>query len=149
MVSLESRWLAGRGSDEGDPLQGMKPERYGSSGHDLTICQQQEVTMFRVSLCLFIAAVCLTPCLGQAQQQPPQAPHMTFFVTSAGSGKGGDLGGLEGAEFVSWATGFEGAAGVFVGQDDDFVWVQNFGGLGHEMNAAEDDDFGGCFGGLL
>ncbi|MBV8746717.1 MAG: lectin [Xanthobacteraceae bacterium] len=31
-------------------------------------------------------------------QQPPQAPNMSFFVTSAPIGKGGDLGGLEGAD---------------------------------------------------
>jgi hypothetical protein len=31
-------------------------------------------------------------------QQGPQSPNMTFFVTSVGSGKGGDLGGLEGAD---------------------------------------------------
>jgi hypothetical protein len=35
---------------------------------------------------------------GQAQQPPPQSPNMTFFVTSIGPGKGGDLGGLEGAD---------------------------------------------------
>ena len=35
---------------------------------------------------------------GRAQQPPPQAPNMTFFVTSAGLGKGADLGGLEGAD---------------------------------------------------
>ena len=42
----------------------------------------------------------------QAQQQAapaappplPQAPNMTFFVTGAGSGKGADLGGIEGAD---------------------------------------------------
>jgi hypothetical protein len=34
----------------------------------------------------------------QAQQQPPQSPNMTFFVTSVGPGKGADLGGLEGAD---------------------------------------------------
>src|SRR5262245_63824120 len=34
----------------------------------------------------------------QAQQKPPQAPDMTFFVTGAGPGKGGDLGGIEGAD---------------------------------------------------
>ena len=28
----------------------------------------------------------------------PQQPPMTFFITSAGSGKGADLGGLEGAD---------------------------------------------------
>jgi len=31
-------------------------------------------------------------------QQIPQAPNTTFFVTSAGPGKGGDLGGLAGAD---------------------------------------------------
>ena len=31
-------------------------------------------------------------------QQAPQAPNMTFFVTSAGPGKGADLGGLAGAD---------------------------------------------------
>jgi hypothetical protein len=31
-------------------------------------------------------------------QQIPQAPNMTFFVTSAGPGKGADLGGLAGAD---------------------------------------------------
>ena len=40
--------------------------------------------------------------VSQAQQpappQLPQSPSMTFFVTSAGSGKGADLGGLEGAD---------------------------------------------------
>jgi hypothetical protein len=35
---------------------------------------------------------------GAQAQQVPQAPNMTFFVTSAGSGKGGDLGGLAGAD---------------------------------------------------
>jgi hypothetical protein len=34
----------------------------------------------------------------QAQQPPPQSPNMTFFVTSIGPGKGGDLGGIEGAD---------------------------------------------------
>jgi hypothetical protein len=34
----------------------------------------------------------------QAQQAPPQSPNMTFFVVSAGPGKGADLGGLEGAD---------------------------------------------------
>src|SRR5438105_1482935 len=33
-----------------------------------------------------------------AQQQPPQAPNMTFFVTSVGPGKGANLGGLDGAD---------------------------------------------------
>ena len=35
---------------------------------------------------------------GAHAQQAPQSPEMTFFVTSAGPGKGADLGGLEGAD---------------------------------------------------
>jgi hypothetical protein len=34
----------------------------------------------------------------QAQQQMPQSPDMTFFVTGTGLGKGADLGGVEGAD---------------------------------------------------
>src|SRR5262249_14782315 len=34
----------------------------------------------------------------QAAPQLPQAPNMTFFVTSLGPGKDADLGGLEGAD---------------------------------------------------
>jgi hypothetical protein len=44
----------------------------------------------------------------QAQQPPPQSPNMMFFVTSIGPGKGGDLGGLEGADRYchrSWRNG--------------------------------------------
>src|SRR5262244_1181247 len=37
---------------------------------------------------------------GAYAQQAPQSPDMTFFVTSAGPGKGADLGGLEGADGV-------------------------------------------------
>ena len=33
-----------------------------------------------------------------AQQQAPQSPNMTFFVAGSGPGKGGDLGGLAGAD---------------------------------------------------
>ena len=47
-----------------------------------------------------IAAVVLTVSAGRAQQPPPQAPNMTFFVSSTGSGKGADLGGLEGPELA-------------------------------------------------
>jgi hypothetical protein len=45
------------------------------------------------------ATVLLFGVSGGAQaQQVPQSPNMSFFVTSAGSGKGGDLGGLAGAD---------------------------------------------------
>jgi len=45
-----------------------------------------------------VAAMMLVASAGRAQQPPPQGPNMTFFVTSAGLGKGADLGGLEGAD---------------------------------------------------
>jgi hypothetical protein len=48
-----------------------------------------------VATVAFSAAACLHV---QAQQLPPQSPDMTFFVTGNGPGKGGDLGGLEGAD---------------------------------------------------
>jgi hypothetical protein len=44
-----------------------------------------------------LASVVLLSVAGQARAQAPQG-DMTFFVTSAGSGKGGDLGGLAGAD---------------------------------------------------
>ena len=38
-----------------------------------------------------------------AQATPEQQPVLTFFITSAGSGKGADLGGLEGADRICQA----------------------------------------------
>jgi hypothetical protein len=53
----------------------------------------------RFGLAITSAVFSLAACLhAQAQQPPPQAPNMTFFVTSNGPGKGADLGGLEGAD---------------------------------------------------
>ena len=46
-------------------------------------------------LALSLTAACLT--LAGCATQPPTGP-MSFFVTSAGSGKGADLGGLAGAD---------------------------------------------------
>lgn len=48
----------------------------------------------------WLAAAGVTMLLGCAGMQPPQpsAKDMTFFVTSAGPGKGADLGGLDGAD---------------------------------------------------
>jgi hypothetical protein len=46
-----------------------------------------------------VASVVFGALVGSAQaQQAPQSPNMTFFVTSAGPGKGADLGGLAGAD---------------------------------------------------
>ena len=44
-------------------------------------------------------AACGLLAAGLAQTQAPMEP-MTFFLTSAGSGNGGDLGGLEGADAI-------------------------------------------------
>jgi hypothetical protein len=51
-----------------------------------------------VTIAVSAAVVAFGAAAGWAQQPPPQAPSMTFFVTSAGLGKGADLGGLEGAD---------------------------------------------------
>jgi hypothetical protein len=45
-----------------------------------------------------VVAMMLIVPAGRTQQPPPQSPDMTFFVTSAGLGKGADVGGLEGAD---------------------------------------------------
>src|SRR5579863_8871173 len=52
--------------------------------------------MRRVRLLVAILAGAMGLPAALAQQAPPAA--MTFFVTSVGIGKGGDLGGLEGAD---------------------------------------------------
>jgi hypothetical protein len=54
----------------------------------------------KTKLHVFILASSAFVALGAAAlaQQAPQAPNMTFFVTSAGAGKGADLGGLTGAD---------------------------------------------------
>ena len=61
------------------------------------VCKNQ---LFKTSCLAFasVAALSLGSTAGWAQQPPPQSPNMTFFVTSAGPGKGADLGGLEGAD---------------------------------------------------
>ena len=48
----------------------------------------------------FVAGALAAPAHAQqpAAPQPPQSPDMTFFVTGAGPGKGGDLGGIEAAD---------------------------------------------------
>ena len=53
--------------------------------------------MLRLPLLASVALMSLDAGV-QAQQAAPQAPNMTFFVTSSGPGKGADLGGLEGAD---------------------------------------------------
>lgn len=52
-----------------------------------------QFTQVRISLAV-VATLGLAACAGMA----PGPQNMTFFVTSAGPGRGGDLGGLEGAD---------------------------------------------------
>src|SRR5499425_1665467 len=63
--------------------------------------QTGRATMSKAKFFALVASLAVVP-LGStaslAQQPPPQSPNMTFFVTSAGPGKGADLGGLEGAD---------------------------------------------------
>ena len=56
------------------------------------------LTTKRIAIVASAVVVALGAATGQAQQPPRQAPDMTFFVTSAGLGKGADLGGLDGAD---------------------------------------------------
>ena len=51
-----------------------------------------------ISFVAWAAYMAMGATLAWAQQAPPQAPNMSFFVTSASPGKGADLGGLEGAD---------------------------------------------------
>ncbi len=50
------------------------------------------------SLFAWVALLLLGFCAAQAQNAPKAPESMRFFVTSVGSGKGGDLGGLAGAD---------------------------------------------------
>jgi hypothetical protein len=47
-----------------------------------------------------------------AQQPPPQFPNMTFFITSSASPKGGDLGGLAGADKICQDLAAKAGAGT-------------------------------------
>jgi hypothetical protein len=65
--------------------------------------------MTRISVLATAALIALS---GTAlAQQAPQAPNMTFFVTSVGSGKGADLGGLDGADAHCQRLGTAAGAG--------------------------------------
>jgi hypothetical protein len=48
----------------------------------------------------------------QAQQQPPQFPNMTFFITSTGATNGADFGGIEGADKHCQALAAKAGAGA-------------------------------------
>jgi hypothetical protein len=58
----------------------------------------QEMPMTRTPWMVAACALLLSSSLARAQAPGPQPFPMSFFVTSVGIGKGGDLGGLEGAD---------------------------------------------------
>jgi len=62
---------------------------------EISVMKNKSVSIGLILTTITIVGSCLH---AQAQQQPPQSPNMTFFVTSNGPGKGADLGGLEGAD---------------------------------------------------
>ena len=55
-------------------------------------------TRMRLSVAMSAALMSLGVAGSAKAQQAPQSPNMTFFVTSVGSGKGADLGGIDGAD---------------------------------------------------
>src|SRR5262249_52812021 len=59
--------------------------------------ERSEMTDFRQVVVLVFTGFA---CLAVASGALAQSASMTFFVTSAGSGKGADLGGLEGADKI-------------------------------------------------
>ncbi len=55
-------------------------------------------TTTRLSVVMSAALMSLGVAGSAQAQQAPQSPNMTFFVTSVGSGRGADLGGIDGAD---------------------------------------------------
>src|SRR6478752_269373 len=63
-----------------------------------TITKENSTVNKTHRICMAAAATVAALCAAGAAQA--QSADMTFFVTSAGSGKGADLGGLEGADRI-------------------------------------------------
>ncbi len=55
-------------------------------------------TTTRLSVVMSAALMSLGVAGSAPAQQAPQSPNITFFVTSVGSGRGADLGGIDGAD---------------------------------------------------
>ena len=69
----------------------------GSNGPDESASQWEKLPMTTMRFSILASTMLLSLGLGMPTQAQ-QAPNMTFFVTSVGPGKGGDLGGLAGAD---------------------------------------------------
>ena len=69
----------------------------GSNGPDESASQWEKLPMTTMRFSILASTMLLSLGLGMPAQAQ-QAPNMTFFVTSVGPGKGGDLGGLAGAD---------------------------------------------------
>ncbi len=52
----------------------------------------------------------------------------------------------EGLEFIGRAAVLQAAAGIHVGQHDDFLRAEDLGGVGHELDPAKGDHIGIGFG---
>jgi hypothetical protein len=75
---------------------------------------QREDVMHRKPMAALAAVLIVSVSVGgaQAQQPPPQFPNMTFFITSSASPKGGDLGGLAGADKICQDLAAKAGAGA-------------------------------------
>lgn len=62
------------------------------------VCSRRHVRTVTLALSATCTAVMLAACAGGAGSAMPTSGPMNFFVTSVGSGKGADLGGLAGAD---------------------------------------------------
>src|SRR5258708_26476789 len=60
--------------------------------------QWEKLPMTTIPRLSIVASTVLLSLGSSVPSQAQQAPNMTFFVTSVGPGKGGDLGGLAGAD---------------------------------------------------
>src|SRR5262249_16762313 len=60
--------------------------------------QEGRIFMNATRLALIATAMLSVTATAHAQQPPPQSPNMPFFLASNGAGRGGDLGGLAGAD---------------------------------------------------
>jgi hypothetical protein len=77
---------------------------------------------------IFILVSVALACLTFAVDSHAQPASMTFFVTSAGSGKGADLGGIDGADKICQSLGQAAGAGALTWRA--YLSTQAMGGAG-------------------